>query len=65
MSDEQQKKLRITLKRSIIGYNKKQKLTVRTLGIRKLHQTVEHKDTPQIRGMIKKINHLVEVEEIG
>ena len=65
MSDEQQKKLRITLKRSIIGYNKKQKLTVRTLGIRKLHHTVEHKDTPQIRGMIKKINHLVEVEEIG
>ncbi len=65
MSDEQQKKLRITLKRSTIGYNKKQKLTVQTLGLRKLHQTVEHNDTPQIRGMINKVSHLLEVEEIS
>jgi large subunit ribosomal protein L30 len=64
MSDEQQKKLRITLKRSTIGYNIKQKLTVRTLGLRKIHQTVEHNDTPQVRGMINKVSHLVEVEEI-
>lgn len=65
MSEEQPKKLRITLKRSIIDYNKKQKLTVRTLGLRKLHQTVEHNDTPQIRGMINKVSHLVEVDEIN
>ena len=64
MSDKKQKKLRITLKRSPIGYVKKQKITVRTLGLRKIHQTVEHNDTPQIRGMINKVNHLVEVEEI-
>jgi large subunit ribosomal protein L30 len=65
MSDKQPKKLRITLKRSTIGYNKKQKLTAETLGLHKLHQTVEHNDTPQIRGMINKISHLVEVVEIN
>jgi len=64
MSDTEQKKLRITLTRSPIGYIKKQKVTVRTLGLRKLHQTVEHTDTPQIRGMINKVGHLIEVEEI-
>jgi len=63
MSKTESKKLKITLKRSTIGYNIKQKLTIRTLGLRKLHQTVEHNDTPQIRGMINKIIHLVEVEE--
>jgi len=65
MSDEQQKKLKITLKKSIIGYNIKQKLTVRTLGLRRIHHSVEHNDTPQIRGMINKVIHLVEVEEIS
>lgn len=65
MSDKKQKKLRITLKRSPIGYEKKQKITVNTLGLRKIHQTVEHIDTPQIRGMINKVSHLVEVEEIS
>lgn len=61
---EKKKKLRITLKKSPIGYNKKQKLTVRTLGLRRLHQTVEHVDTPQIRGMINKVSHLITVEEL-
>jgi len=65
MSDENKKKLRITLKRSPIDYNEKQKITVRTLGLRKLHQSVEHTDTPQIRGMINKVSHLVDVEEIN
>jgi len=65
MSDEKQTKLKITLKRSPIGYIKKQKITIRTLGLRRLHQTVEHSDTPQIRGMINKVSHLVEVEEIN
>ncbi|MBC8180761.1 50S ribosomal protein L30 [candidate division KSB1 bacterium] len=64
MAKAKQKKLKISLKKSIIGYNIKQKVTVRTLGLRKLHQTVEHGDTPQIRGMINKVSHLVEVEEI-
>jgi len=65
MAQEKKKTLKITLKKSIIGYNKKQKLTVRTLGLRKLHQTVEHVDTPQIRGMVNKVIHLIDVEEIG
>jgi len=57
-------KLKITLKRSAIGRNKKQRLTLQALGIRKLNQTVFHNDTPQIRGMIAKVRHLVEVKEV-
>jgi large subunit ribosomal protein L30 len=57
-------KLEITLKRSPIGRPEDQRVTVRTLGLRKLHQTVVHNDTPQIRGMINKVSHLVEVKEI-
>ena len=55
--------LKITLVRSPIGRVKSQKATVEALGIRKLNQTVEKKDTPAVRGMIDKISHLVEVEE--
>ncbi len=58
------KKLRIKQIRSAIHRQKKQKITLRTLGIRKMNQVVEHNDTPQIRGMINKIGHLLEVEEI-
>jgi large subunit ribosomal protein L30 len=57
-------KLQITQIRSTIGRVKKQKETVRALGIRKLYQSVVHKDTPQIRSMIEKVKHLVEVKEI-
>lgn len=56
-------KLKITQVRSTIGRNKKQKLTMRALGIKRMHQTVIHNDTPQIRGMIAKVSHLVKVEE--
>jgi large subunit ribosomal protein L30 len=57
------KLLRITLVRSPIGYSKRQKNTVRALGLRRMHQTVEQADTPVIRGMITKVQHLVKVEE--
>ena len=57
------KTLRITLVRSPIGYNIKQKRTVRALGLRKINQTVEQPDAPEIRGMITKVRHLVKVEE--
>ncbi len=57
------KKLRITQVHSAIDRPKDQKLTIRALGIRKLYHTVEKADTPQIRGMIKKVEHLVKVEE--
>jgi large subunit ribosomal protein L30 len=48
---------------SVIGCPEKQRATVRGLGLRKLHQVVERKDTPEIRGMVKKIPHLVAVVE--
>ena len=57
------KLLRITLVRSPIGYSKRQKGTVRALGLRRMNQTVEQADTPVIRGMITKVQHLVKVEE--
>jgi large subunit ribosomal protein L30 len=59
------KKLQVTYSKSAIGYKKDQKGTIRALGLRKLHQTVEHDDTAVIRGMIYKVQHLVTVEEVG
>jgi large subunit ribosomal protein L30 len=56
-------KLSITLTRSLIGRKKDQRDTVKALGLRKLHQTVEHDDNPAIRGMINKVSHLVTVKE--
>ncbi len=53
-------KISITLRRSPINHYWKQKRTLRTLGLTKLHQTVEKEDTPQIRGMIRKVEHMVE-----
>jgi large subunit ribosomal protein L30 len=57
------KKIRVTLVRSPIGYPEPQKRTVRALGLRRLHQVVEHPDTPAVRGMVGKVIHLVQVEE--
>ncbi|MDD5369198.1 MAG: 50S ribosomal protein L30 [Anaerolineaceae bacterium] len=59
----QPKVLRITLVHSGIGYSKEHKATLRALGFRRLHQTIEQKDTPTIRGMLYKVNHLVVIEE--
>jgi large subunit ribosomal protein L30 len=58
---ETPKTIRITLVKSPIGFEKSQKATVKALGLRKLHQTVEKADTPAIRGMIQKVSHLVAV----
>jgi large subunit ribosomal protein L30 len=55
--------LRITLTKSPIGYAERQKRTVRALGLRRLYQTVVQEDTPAVRGMVAKVEHLVEVEE--
>jgi len=57
------KTLRVTWVRSAIGFEKDQRATVRALGLHRLHETVEHKDTPALRGMLKKIIHLLKVEE--
>jgi len=57
-------KLRIKWVKSAIGYSKDQKATIRALGLHKLQQIVEHEDNPVMRGMIRKVNHLVKVEEV-
>ena len=57
------KTIRVKLVRSPIGYTKDQKDTVLALGLHRMHQTVEHKDNPAVRGMIRKVVHLVQVEE--
>ena len=57
------KKLKITLKRSMIGRPGKQRRIIRALGLRKINHSVTHNDTPSIRGMIHKTSHLVEVGE--
>jgi large subunit ribosomal protein L30 len=62
-TSENVKTIRITLKRSAIGYPQRQKDTIRALGLKKLNQTVEHVDSAALRGMIAKVIHLVEVEE--
>jgi large subunit ribosomal protein L30 len=59
-----QGKLRITWVKSAIGYKKDQKATIAALGLHKSRQVVEHDDSPQIRGMIFKVRHLVQVEEV-
>jgi large subunit ribosomal protein L30 len=57
-------KLKITLVRSTIGRLPAQRATVEALGLSKIGHAVEHQDTPQIRGMVEKVKHMVKVEEI-
>jgi large subunit ribosomal protein L30 len=58
-------KLLITWKKSAIGYPQDQRGTIASLGLRRLHQTVEHQDTPVIRGMVQKVRHLVDVKDLN
>ncbi|MEO8609892.1 MAG: 50S ribosomal protein L30 [Chloroflexota bacterium] len=60
----QEKKLKVTLVKSSIGFAQNQKDTVRSLGLRRINHTVTLTDNPQIRGMIYKVRHLLTVEEI-
>lgn len=55
--------VRVTLIRSPIGFNKRQKATVRALGLKRMHQTVEHNDTPALRGMLTSVVHLLKIQE--
>lgn len=57
-------KVKVTQVKSVIGKTNRQKETVYALGLRRINQTVEHEATPQILGMIHKVNHLVKVEQI-
>ena len=56
------KTLRVTLVRSPIGFTESHKRTAIALGLRKMHQTVEHPDTPAVRGMLNKIIHMIKIE---
>jgi len=58
------KMLKITWVKSTIGHIKSQKATIQSLGLKKLNQTVIKEDSPQLRGMIDKVHHLVTVEEL-
>ena len=58
-------KVKVTWKKSAIGFNRTQRLTIESLGLRRLHHTVVHDDTPSIRGMLHKVRHLVEVEDLA
>lgn len=58
-------KLVITQRRSTIGRHKDQKATIEALGIKRLNQQVVHQDSPQIRGMVARVEHLVEVQEVA
>jgi large subunit ribosomal protein L30 len=57
------KRLKVTLVKSIIGLSPKQEATVRALGLRRIRQTVEHDDTPTIRGMLRAVPFCLKVEE--
>ena len=57
-------RLRITLVKSPIGFDERQKRIVKSLGLRRMHQTVEHDDAPWIRGMLVKVGHMLKVEPL-
>ena len=63
MARRKVKMLSITWVKSSIGYSGRQKGTIRALGLRRLGQSVQHEDTPVIRGMIDRVSHLVKVQE--
>ena len=55
--------LKITWVKSLIGYSKDQRATIQSLGLHRLHQTVEQPDNPAVRGQVNKVKHMVRVEE--
>ncbi len=63
MAKKPPKSLQITQIKSAIGYSQKAKKTLRALGLRKMHQSVVHTDTPVIRGMVNKVSFLLKVDE--
>jgi len=59
----EKKKLKVTLVKSPIGFNEKQSRVVESMGLRRIRHSVELADTPEVRGMIHKVRHLIEVAE--
>ena len=64
MAKSDTKTVKVTLKKSVIGEKPKTRATVEGLGLRKINQTVEQVDSPSLRGMLHKVSHLIEVEEV-
>lgn len=62
-SESPQNVLRITLVKSPIGYSVRHKATIKALGLHRMNDSVEQVDTPALRGMLRKVNHLVKIEE--
>lgn len=62
MADKKEKTITVTQTRSGIGYSKRQKDTLQCLGLGKIGRTVVHNDQPSVRGMLRKVSHLVEIE---
>jgi large subunit ribosomal protein L30 len=60
----ERQRLRITLVRSVIGYSERQKRIVKSLGLRRIRQTVEHDASPTIQGMLNKVGHMLKVEPL-
>ncbi|HJR92746.1 MAG TPA: 50S ribosomal protein L30 [Acidimicrobiia bacterium] len=58
-----EKTVKVTLRRSVIGEKPKTRATVESLGLKRIRHTVEHVDSPTLRGMLHKVRHLVDVEE--
>ncbi|MGC8460454.1 MAG: 50S ribosomal protein L30 [Candidatus Dormibacteria bacterium] len=56
--------IHVTYRKSAIGYPSDQKATIAALGLKKLHHTVEHDDSPAVRGMVDKVRHLVSVDGV-
>jgi large subunit ribosomal protein L30 len=64
MAKKKAVQLKITQRRSVIGHPERQRRTMQALGLRRINHSVVHKDSPVLRGMIAKVSHLVEVEEV-
>ena len=64
MAKTKAKTVRVTLRRSVIGEKPKTRATVESLGLRKINSSREHTDSETLRGMLAKVQHLVEVEEV-
>ena len=64
MAKKKSPRVRITLRRSPIGQSERQKKTLKALGLKRLGQTVEHKDCDSLQGMLNRVSHLILVEEI-
>jgi large subunit ribosomal protein L30 len=62
-SKSKDKVIQVTLVKSPIGFSERQKNTVKALGLRRMNQSVKHIDSPVLRGMLAKVNHLVQIDE--